>query len=418
MQPDLTTEPSPRRSKLKRRLMIGGGILALLGVLAIDTAPDGTPPPAPSAKDATAAKALLMRARRAMRGTKQDPLTASWAEIQSAALLGGRLTPLQNMSVRRDDTAIVARGSLPLPAGFWINAQARVVADDEGTPRVSARLGDLPVPSLLVHGLYWGVRGVYKLRGVSLPPLDEAVSGLSISDKGVTARVNLKRYVSTMRSLSALEEGRVDAKIVASEYCRLAKLQTASPVPDLAPIFRRAFPKGHDSAKGPETLVAVSMLVVSADVGNIAGVSQASIKSCLVKTVDATLLDRADLAKHFSLSAALTAAFGNDVSQSLGIWKEVADSGPNGSGFSYVDLAADRSGMKIGEAMADPARAADMIAWLGEADDKQLLPVAQLALVEGLSEAEFTQNYSNIDSRTHARVVSRIDAALEKTQPN
>jgi hypothetical protein len=159
------------------------------------------------------------------------------------------------------------------------------------------------------------------------------------------------------------------------------------------------------------------MLVVSPDVGNIAAVSQASIKSCLVKTVDATLLDRADLAKHFSLSAALTATFGNDVSQSLGIWKEVADSGPNGSGFSYIDLAADRSGMKIGEAMADPASAAAIISWLGKADDTQLLPVAQLALVEGLTEADFAQKYRNIDSRQHASVVSRIDAALEKAQP-
>jgi uncharacterized protein YfiM (DUF2279 family) len=397
--------------------MIGGGILALLGILAIDTAPVGAPSPVPSAKDAEAAKALLLRARRAMRGKNEEPLTASWPEIQSAALLAARLTPVQNMSVRRDDTAIVAQGSLPLPAGFWINGQARILADDDGKPRVSARLGDLPVPSPLVHGLYWGVRGVYKLRGVSLPPLDEAVSGLSITDMRVTARVNLKRYVSTIRSLSALEEVRVDAKSVASEYCRLAKLQTASPLPDLAAIIRRAFPKDHDPAKGPETLVAVSMLVVSPDVGNIAAVSQASIKSCLVKTVDATLLDRADLAKHFSLSAALTATFGNDVSQSLGIWKEVADSGPNGSGFSYIDLAADRSGMKIGEAMADPASAAAIISWLGKADDTQLLPVAQLALVEGLTEADFAQKYRNIDSRQHASVVSRIDAALEKAQP-
>ena len=60
------------------------------------------------------------------------------------------------------------------------------------------------------------------------------------------------------------------------------------------------------------------------------------------------LRGRHDLAQHFMTSATLAAQGGSALSDLLGLYKEVSDS-RGGSGFSFADLAADRSGTRFGE---------------------------------------------------------------------
>ena len=124
------------------------------------------------------------------------------------------------------------------------------------------------------------------------------------------------------------------------------------------------------------------------------------------------LLGRDDLAKHWAVSAALTSTYGAQASLSMGTWKEISDSGAGGSGFSLVDLAADRSGTFSAARGSEEESAAAVQTWLSVAGPEELLPVSALALAEGMTEAEFQSRFASTDSAEFAATVQRIDATL------
>jgi hypothetical protein len=105
---------------------------------------------------------------------------------------------------------------------------------------------------------------------------------------------------------------------------------------------------------------------------------------------------------------------GEDATASLGEWKELRDSLPNGSGFSFVDLAADRSGMRIAVRALDPGTAAETVNTLRRATDADLLPEALLQEPEGLSEATFVNRFGSLDQERYRRAVVSIDQTLTR----
>ena len=56
---------------------------------------------------------------------------------------------------------------------------------------------------------------------------------------------------------------------------------------------------------------------------------------------------RTDLSQHFWVSAALTVLSDAQRSLTVGITKEMMDSSPGGSGFSFVDMAANKAGIRF-----------------------------------------------------------------------
>jgi hypothetical protein len=70
-----------------------------------------------------------------------------------------------------------------------------------------------------------------------------------------------------------------------------------------------------------------------------------------------SLRGRVDLARHYLASSAIAATGDGDLSDLVGVYKEWSDS-RGGSGFSFVDLAADRAGTRLGRlATTSPALA-------------------------------------------------------------
>ena len=61
-----------------------------------------------------------------------------------------------------------------------------------------------------------------------------------------------------------------------------------------------------------------------------------------------TMAGRGDLAQHFTVSAAVSAAAGAALADFIGLYKEIDDA-RRGSGFSFADLAADRAGTRLGQ---------------------------------------------------------------------
>jgi hypothetical protein len=207
----------------------------------------------------------------------------------------------------------------------------------------------------------------------------------------------------------------LDEPLVSDIYCRIAASQRTAPVANLAQQVRRTF--DPDQVDGREefrraAFVALAMLVAGDRANALAPQAAVMAKDCPHPRRAFVLQQREDLAKHWAFSAGLTAVLGAETAASLGEWKELDDSLPDGSGFSFVDLAADRSGMRAALRALDPELGEKSIASLGQATDEDLLPAALLQGPEGLSDVSFVDRYGALDRERYRRAVAAIDRTL------
>ena len=108
--------------------------------------------------------------------------------------------------------------------------------------------------------------------------------------------------------------------------------------------------------------------------------------------------------------AALTVNAGSRLANAIGLIKEEEDAG-KGSGFSFTDLAANRSGVRLGE-RATGDTAAQVRRQLAVArNDVDLLPDFR-DLPEFMPQAEFDRRFGPVGSARYQTVIARIDARL------
>jgi hypothetical protein len=385
----------------------------LLFVLLLSREPWAEPSPPPTAREVRAARGVYQRVRVAQGKPGESRMSATWEELSAVAELGGRAAGFDRVAFDRDGARGRLTASVPLPLGFWLNGRAYFDSDDDHDLSVSGRVGHVPVPAVLTHGLIGIAMQVLRFRGAQIPPLARIVSRFDVDDLGLGAIVDLPRRSRFFSTVSAMRSGSIDDERVATHYCRLIEQQRAQRTVDVAAQVRRAFgfvdgtPVDNRSA-----FVALAMFTAGTDVGALTVGPRVVFDRCGKPGGSLRLQGREDLAKHWTMSAALTSVFGTQATISLGTWKEVSDSGAGGSGFSLVDLAADRSGVFIAQHGGDGDKSEAVGQWLAGVSETDLLPISALALAEGMTEAEFRSRYASTDSAKFALTVQRIDETL------
>jgi len=399
---------------MPRVLAVLAIVFAVLLGLILSRSPSVEPSPAPDAARVQRARDVYQRVR-PLRGLPGGQwFEASWQELDDVATLAGRAAGIDRVSFTRAGKRGRLAASLGLPGGFWLNGQVLVEAGEDGALRVSGRAGRLPLPAFAAHGAFSLGRLILRLRGADVPPLASLVRNVVVLQGGIGARVEIPSGSRVVSAISGLRQGPLELARVADHYCRLrVRDRAAMPDTDFAALVRAAFIGGDGSADDNRAIfVALSLLVAQIDGGTIGEERKAIFDRCGVSSTDYRLLGRSDLVKHWSVSGALTAAFGQDASISVGTWKEISDSGAGGSGFSLVDLAADRSGTFCAQRGAAPETARALRDWLASAQETDLLPLGALANAEGMTEDEFRARFTDTDSRAYQAAVQRIDASL------
>lgn len=406
---------TPPKKRLPRFVTWPLVLLAFLIFLALETAPDTKSLVPPEAEEVRLASDSFDRLRKTLKSGEARDFAISEAELDAAFALAARTRGISRSNASIGADAIDIGFSMPLRLGLWLNAKAHIAESEAGFPQVSARIGDLPIPAFLckfIIKLYW------ESRDTDMPLLDELAQRLSLEKGVATAKLKLSKSGSLLNTLGEARANPVDAKLVSAIYCALTRQQHTKPSASLTTHVNRAF--SRSTASGADAVernragfVALAMLVADRRLGEVtAGLSLKDTADCRITAQEITLLDRADLAKHWAVSAALTASYGPDLSHAMGTWKEISDSGRDGSGFSFVDLAADRSGLLAAKQAIEPDRAAAIARRLGRVSEAQLLPLQALALSEGLSEAEFQSRYVHVETATYKNTVARIDRIL------
>jgi len=126
-----------------------------------------------------------------------------------------------------------------------------------------------------------------------------------------------------------------------------------------------------------------------------------------------TIHGRGDLPRHFWVSAALTVLSGPDRSLAIGLAKETADSLPGGSGFSFVDMAANQAGIRLAVLATQDAKSARRLQrrFLGGENRYQLVPEIA-GLPEGLSWADFQSEYGGLGGDKSKELFAEIDRRI------
>jgi hypothetical protein len=127
-----------------------------------------------------------------------------------------------------------------------------------------------------------------------------------------------------------------------------------------------------------------------------------------------TLAGRRDLALHFLFSASFELLAEASISVAIGEFKELMDRNQQGSGYSFVDLAADKAGIHFASVATSPRTALAVQQLLATRADEELYLPNLDALPEGLNVDTFNDVFERVDSPKYqaylAEIISRIDA--------
>ena len=122
------------------------------------------------------------------------------------------------------------------------------------------------------------------------------------------------------------------------------------------------------------------------------------------------LRKRHDLALHFMISAALTAQAGAAAAEEAGLLKELADS-EGKSGFSFIDLTADLSGIAFAEAVRNKKISFDKLAdafptaqYLPEIDD----------LKEGIPYKDFQEKFGSLEDERFQKELQKLKSRVKE----
>jgi hypothetical protein len=416
---------APRRRRWPRVALLLVLLLAILFLTITSGAPSAPARGTVTAEQVGAGRSAVEQLRRADARTTGTRITYGRAELDGIGALVSHGFDPDRLDLAIVGQTLTVTGSHRLPLGRWLDVAVTTRGGGKGFPPARLRIGAITLPEGATRQVFGLARRLANGRGVRLPPLDSLVRDVAIARGSVAATIRLPQKTAIVDQISALESDPVDRVAVARLYCGLATAQRRSPSADLTTHLHRAFvgARGQESpaAYNRAAFVALAMLLVDPRAGDLAGSAVAETERCRIDPVRVTLHDREDLPKHWALSAALSAGAGGQLARALGEWKELADSLSkqssfavgDPSGFSFVDLAADRSGFGIARA-ASGDDAARIAARLAIATPQDLLPVSLLAREESLTSAAFTKRYGSIDDPRYARMVAEIDAVLAR----
>ncbi|WP_435418912.1 hypothetical protein WAB17_04980 [Parerythrobacter aurantius] len=395
-----------------KRLALGcAAALVLAGVLLLDLSPHTAELPRPAAADVAATRTAYDELRRS-RG--------AGTELDNRALRGlARLVAdgwgIDRIGVQVAGGVLEARASIPVAPALWVNLAGRTRGGADGFPAIECEIGRLTMPPAACRWAVERARGLVHRGKGEPPPLGSLVRRLDVRANSIVLAIGSGSDSELLRRLISRQHHPVDRLAVRQAYCALVLRERATPATRLEDVARRAFsgPRPWNAGRARATFVALAVLTAGeraerlllADPG-FPGSACRRLKPSLA------LHGRADLAQHWALSAGLTAAYGSRAAGNMGEWKELDDSLPAGSGFSFVDLAADRAGVSFARRATEGGEAAAVAAELSEADAATLLPRDLLRAPEGLSEEGFTDRFGALDAKAYRRHVAAIDRRL------
>lgn len=183
----------------------------------------------------------------------------------------------------------------------------------------------------------------------------------------------------------------------------------------ISPMFLFAQARGGDpAAENRAALIVMSMHIMGVSVPRVLGLPRDAITPPRPHKYE--LSERGDFAQHFLVSAGLTLSAGTGLADSIGLLKEMEDS-QGGSGFSFTDIGADRTGVRFAELATANAETARSMQQLLSQNPQESIYMAEFRdLPESMPEATFERIYGGVGTPAYNNVIADIEARISATR--
>lgn len=315
------------------------------------------------------------------------------------------------------DLRLSVRQPVTFPLGDYLNLSIVLLQQDDVLVLDSLRAGRIVVPGWIADPLMKRVHAELMKRVPEYAATVAAIDSFTLADERLNIvyewRPELLDRLSTRGSDLLL--GPEDRERLLAHWARLHDVLSAPELGRrvaltglLGPMFAYARERQGDPVEENRAVLQVlSLYVAEADAAQLLG---ATMSPPPRRTV--ILAGREDRAQHFLISAALAVSASTTLAQSLGLLKEVDDS-QGGSGFSFIDIGADRTGVRFAElAIAGPDEARRVQEQVAGIEDEGLFMADFRDLPEFLSDAEFRASYGGVGEPAYEAVLEDIDARI------
>lgn len=364
-------------------------------------------------------------------GARGTTLAITEAELDRLAQIGSHTFKWASADVEIGGTAVDARMSVQLPQnpfGRYLNLAAQMGSSSSGIGIDQLSVGPLrfsgrwllPLAARTMDALLRDTQASQLLAGVGGMRIEGNTALLSVLPPP-DAKENFKQAV---RTLQAYRWPDGEQERVTHYYNLLASQaddsdgRSQSLSEYLAPLMREAARRSADNSAVTENRAAIWALVIYFSNGGfeaLVGKLVSSQRELAYAPYNVTLGQREDLRMHFLTSAGIALASQQGISIAAGEFKELLDSGDGGSGFSFVDLAADRAGIQfVTLATAGEEEARELQEQLAQVTSEYSFFPDISGLLEGMSDAQFREQYGDVESARYLEEVRRIDQRIAR----
>ena len=318
-------------------------------------------------------------------------------------------------------TAVMTAGVPDNPLGNYLNVHLGLSQWGNSLVVDELQIGGLSVPGwiadLIAQSMHFQLQRVPEYAA-SL----EAINGFSIRSDQVNVvyqwQPDLVEQISE-RGRSLLVSQDEQERLLAhaqnlSSVTRTRSLpNVTSATSVLIPMFQFAQDRGGNAAaENRAAILVTAMYILGINAPRVLGLPANTVPR--PRRHRLTLSDRRDFAQHFLVSAALTVSAGSSLADTIGLLKELDDS-QGGSGFSFTDLGADRTGVRFAELAIDPTTAAELQDILLAQPGEELFMAEFRDLPEYMAETEFLARYGGVDAPAYNEVVQDIENRITTT---
>ncbi len=310
------------------------------------------------------------------------------------------------------------------PLGSYLNVQVTVAQWGDALVIENLRIGGLPVPGPIADFIAQAVHRQMLLRVPEYAAALDAINGFSISPAQVNVvyqwQPDLVDQISS-RGRDLLVSPDVQERLL-SHGTNLASITNNSRLENvtsltsvLVPMFQFAQARSGDAVEeNRAALLVTAMYIMGVSVPRLLGLPPDTIPAPGRHRL--TLSGRHDFAQHFLVSAALTVSSGSGLADTIGLLKELDDS-QGGSGFSFTDIGADRTGVRFAELATRDGATAQAVQNLLIAQPTEALFMAEFRdLPESMPEAEFLRRYGGVGAPAYNAVTDDIESRINATR--
>ncbi len=305
------------------------------------------------------------------------------------------------------------------PFGSYLNISSELTQNGGELELTGMQVGSLPMPSFLGRGMLW-VAQKWLRQDPAYTALMEALKSVSVTENHLSLNYHWRPELLTLMErkgaevlVGADEKGRL---LIYADFVRRAAAQfpDKSQQPGrklVAEVFRFAEQRGGDAAlENRAALTSIGAYVAGVSLHQLLEGRGRSTRRA--PPVLLTLYGRRDAAEHLLIAAALSASGGSRLANAMGLAKEEEDV-VSGSGFSFTDLAYDRTGAKLGELATGPRAALVQTYLAGLAKDSALSP-SFADLPEFMPEAVFVHRFGAVGSPAYLKQMAEIEQRLSR----